>query len=256
MNLRKGPVMVDVSTGSDEGRHSPGQDGPSADAALGGSLSVWRDGREFAYRYLLLLRFGVVNIAGVALLTAAYLQGWVGTALASDSTRLSFVIVGVFLAGFAICAGKIWRTSRELNLAKEFDPFRPQSSLALRYLSQVRGRPGESRAIAASALRLKLSSRIGVVRFAANSLVLLGLIGTVIGFIIALSGVDPQASADVNAISPMVSTLIRGMSVALYTTLIGSVLNLWLMMNYQILATGTVSLITAIVEIGEAHGRS
>ena len=32
----------------------------------------------------------------------------------------------------------------------------------------------------------------------------------------------------------MVSTLIDGMSVALYTTLVGSVLNVWLMLNYRL----------------------
>ncbi|NQU71862.1 MAG: MotA/TolQ/ExbB proton channel family protein [Rhodospirillales bacterium] len=99
-------------------------------------------------------------------------------------------------------------------------------------------------------MRLRLSHRISVVRHIANSLVLLGLIGTVVGFIIALSGVDPQKAADVASISPMVSTLIRGMSTALYTTLVGGVLNLWLTVNYQHLATGTVKLITAMHELG------
>jgi hypothetical protein len=248
--------MVEVSTRSDQVRHPAGSHTPSVDASLGGRLSTWRDGREFAYRYLLLLRFIVLNVAGIALVMAAHLQGWIEMAVLSDQTRLTVLIVGVFVTGWAICAGKIWRTSRELNLAKEFDPFRPKQSMALRYLAQVRGRPGESRTLAASALRLKLSNRIGIVRFIANMLVLLGLIGTVVGFIMALGGVDPQTSGDVSRISPMVATLITGMSTALYTTLVGSVLNIWLMLNYQILAAGTVSLITAIVEIGEAHGRA
>jgi biopolymer transport protein ExbB/TolQ len=86
--------------------------------------------------------------------------------------------------------------------------------------------------------------------------VLLGLIGTVVGFIIALSGVDPQRASDVSAISPMVSTLIRGMSTALYTTLVGSVLNIWLMVDYRLLATGTVKLVTTVTELGERHGRA
>jgi hypothetical protein len=33
------------------------------------------------------------------------------------------------------------------------------------------------------------------------------------------------------------------------------VLNIWLMVNYQILATGTVNLLTGIVELGEMQGR-
>jgi biopolymer transport protein ExbB/TolQ len=81
--------------------------------------------------------------------------------------------------------------------------------------------------------------------------VILGLIGTVLGFIIALSGVNPETAADVSSIGPMVSTLIDGMSVALYTTLLGAVLNVWLMLDYRILESGAVRLLTAIVERGE-----
>lgn len=221
-----------------------------------GPLAAVRRISDRPYSYLLLLRFAVANIAGLALLGAAWLQGWVEAVVAGDRTGLVLVIAGVFAAGFALCAQRIWRTSRELNRAKAFDPAAPAPSLAWRYLAQVRGRSGDSRALAAAGLRLKLTSRIAAVRFIANSLVLLGLIGTVIGFIIALSGVDPQASADVAAIAPMVSTLIDGMSVALYTTLVGAVLNIWLTIDYRILATGTVNLLTAVVEIGERHGRA
>jgi len=76
---------------------------------------------------------------------------------------------------------------------------------------------------------------IRVIRQIANSLVMLGLIGTVIGFCIALSGVDPAAAGDITAITGMVSTLISGIGVALYTTLAGSVFSLWLTVNYNIL---------------------
>jgi hypothetical protein len=73
----------------------------------------------------------------------------------------------------------------------------------------------------------------------------------VIGFIIALSGVDPATAADVNAIGPMVTTLIAGMSIALYTTLVGAILNVWLMLNYRLLESGTVTLVTGIIARGE-----
>ena len=153
--------------------------------------------------------------------------------------------------GGVVCAYRINQTSRELNRAKPFDPLVP--SLAAEFLAKSRGRGGDSRAILISTLRLKLSQRIAVVRNTANSLVLLGLIGTVVGFIIALSGVDPAKAGDFNSVAPMVSTLIDGMSTALYTTLVGAVLNVWLMVNYHLLAGGTVKLITALVELGEEH---
>ena len=207
--------------------------------------------RERPHHFLLLLRFGLINLIGFALLGAAYLQGLVSMVFVADATYISAVICAVFLGGLGICALKVWQTSRDLNHLKSFDPLVP--SHVAKYLARIRGRPGESRAIVAGALRLKLTQRVAVVRHVAGSLVLLGLIGTVVGFIIALSGVQPDQAANVKAITPMISTLISGMSTALYTTLVGSVLNVWLMINYHLLAGGTVKLITGLLEFGENH---
>ena len=95
-------------------------------------------------------------------------------------------------------------------------------------------------------------SRIVHIRYIANSLTVLGLIGTVLGFIIALSGVDPDIASNPSAISPMVAQLIEGMSVALYTTLVGSILSVWLGLVYQMLTTGTSNLVAKIIELSES----
>ena len=54
----------------------------------------------------------------------------------------------------------------------------------------------------------------------------------------------------------MVAKLIQGMSIALYTPLVGAVLYLWLIVNQQMLASGTVNLINTIIELGEARVRT
>ncbi len=217
-------------------------------------FGAFGEGEAAAYRHLLVMRFAVINIVAFALLGAAWVKGWVQQVMSGDTTQLVMVIGVVFLAGFVECGRKIAQTGTELDQVKE--PHRPQSRRVRAYLETVRGRDGHGRAIAGSALKLKLSARIAPIRHIASSLVFLGLIGTVIGFIIALSGVDANAVADVNAIGPMVSTLIGGMSVALYTTLVGAILNVWLMVNYRLLEGGTVRLLTALVELGERHARS
>jgi biopolymer transport protein ExbB/TolQ len=99
-------------------------------------------------------------------------------------------------------------------------------------------------------LTLKLQARIAGVRHLAGSLVFLGLIGTVAGFMIALAGVDPKAAGDVDAVAPMVATLIDGMGLALATTLVGAVLNLWLMTSYRVLEHGTAKLLAELLERG------
>jgi len=202
------------------------------------------------YRYLLLVRFGLVNLVAFALLAGAYMQGWLDVILRADLVELSYAIGGLFLYGFVICAARVWSTSRELNDVMAGAP--APGSYAGRYLDNRDGGDGGERML--GVLRLKLTNRIVVVRHVANSLVFLGLIGTVIGFIIALSGVDPAGAANAERVGGMVSTLISGMSVALNTTLVGAVLYVWLIVNHRLLATGTVDLLAATIELGHGAG--
>ena len=223
-------------------------DGGRDDAA-----QALRQTLDAARSHLLALRFALFNVAAFAMLGAAWAQGWVGSVLSADDTGLSLGIFLIFLGGLGICAHRIWQISVELEQVQARRPV-PHSQTA-GYLKEVADRDSGSRATAASRLKLVLSSRIASVLHIANSLVLLGLVGTVVGFIIALSGVDPQSAGNVDAITPMVAELIHGMSVALYTTLVGAVLHLWLKVNYLILSGGAVRLLDRLVARGEAHAR-
>jgi hypothetical protein len=224
-------------------------DGGRDDAAL-----AFRQTLDAARSHLLALRFALFNVAAFAMLGAAWAQGWVGKVLSADDTGLSLGIFFVFLAGLGICAHRIWQVSMDLEQAQARRP--DPASQAARYLDDVAERDSGSRAITASRLKLVVSGRISTVLHVANSLVLLGLVGTVLGFIIALSGVDPQSAGNVDAITPMVAELIHGMSVALYTTLVGAVLHLWLKVNYLILSGGAVRLLDCLVARGEGHART
>jgi biopolymer transport protein ExbB/TolQ len=211
--------------------------------------------RHAAFDYLLLLRFVLFNVCALAVLAVAAANGLVATVLAADTTHIVVLIAAAFVAGLALCARRVWQTSIELNAVRSGFPKR--GSRVASYLEQTAGSDGQGRSNIAAALKLKLATRIAPVRHIANGLVMLGLIGTVLGFIIALSGVDPDLAGDVSAVGPMVSKLIEGMAVALYTTLTGAVLSIWLMVNYRLLEGGVVHLLTQIVERGEAsHGRA
>lgn len=207
-------------------------------------------GRTGRYQYLLLLRFALLNLTGLALLAAAWMQGWIAPILATDDTRLCLLIAAVFVVGLGLAAEKTLMLSQELNELERGSAAVAGTKVGA-YLAAIAGRDAQIRSNLAGALKLKLAYRIAGVRHVASSLVLLGLIGTVVGFIIALSGVNPDTVADVAAIGPMVSTLLEGMGVALYTTLVGSVLNIWLMLNHRLLEGGAIHLITHLVEEGE-----
>jgi hypothetical protein len=206
-----------------------------------------------AHRYLLLLRFVLANSLAFALVGAAAGQGWITAILTAEGSGYSLAIVAVFCIGLFWSARRALEISQGLNEVKRFE--RDRAPPLPPYLCLIQGRDGQSRSLLASSLKLKLAARIAPVRHIANSLVLLGLIGTVIGFIIALSGIRPDAASDVSAIGPMISTLITGMAIALYTTLVGSLLHLWLMVNVRLLEGGTIKLLTATVELGERDAR-
>jgi hypothetical protein len=207
------------------------------------------DEREsrLSYRYLLLVRFALVNIVATALLIAAWLQGWLDGLSEETTLLLSAIVFAVFLYGLAISTMKVWETSAALNIVKSGGA--AARALAKRYMYGETSGPTRDERI--GMMRLKLGHKVQIVRQVANMLVFLGLIGTVIGFIIALSGVQPDAVSNADSVATMVATLIKGMSVALYTTLIGAVLNVWLNVNHRILATGTVNLMSEIVALGE-----
>ena len=168
--------------------------------------------------------FILINFVGIALTGAAYFQGWITEIVGGDSTRIVFLITALFLLGLFICGKRLWIITKNGV--------------------GTGGLPLEL-------LKLKYSNQLSIVRYIANSLVFLGLIGTVIGFIIALSGVDPETSGNVDAVSEMVAYLVQGMSVALYTTLVGAILNVWLMANYRLLLSTTVGIVTDNLSSGK-----
>ena len=201
------------------------------------------------YKYLLILRYSLINLVGLIFLFVLITQGYVSKAIKADITNMVIVILALFSIGLILAAYRTFWLSRELNYS--FLKVLPPNSIAKDFLQNSKKLDASSRNNLAASLRIKLSSKINYIKFMANTLVILGLIGTVIGFIIALCGVDGSVSSNPEEVSKMVSTLIQGMSVALYTTLVGSICSVWLNICYQIMSTGANNLMSKIIELGE-----
>lgn len=222
---------------------SPSMDPPETSSGPPSvTMAAWQ-------RHLLVLRFALFNVVCAGLVAATAAQGWLDGALSGDTLWLCGIIVAVFLYGLVLCGLRIVATNRALNQVRSGNP--PARSRAAEYLAAIERVDGSAREIQAGLLRLRVSHPIAIVRHVAGTLVFLGLVGTVIGFIVALSGVDPELTATVDKVAPMVSTLIQGMSIALYTTLLGAVLHVWLMVTYRMLATASITLYDSIIDLGE-----
>jgi hypothetical protein len=73
------------------------------------------------------------------------------------------------------------------------------------------------------------------VQWLATHVVRIGLLGTVIGLIIAFAAAKAGGSTDPSEIKPMISAVVEGMYVSLYATLLGIGTNLWLKINLRLL---------------------
>ena len=203
------------------------------------------------YRYLLLLRYSLVNAVGLVFILVVYSQGYLNKAIKSDVTNVVVLIIFIFLIGLILASLKAFWISRELNHAYSLQ--KKENSLLNDFIKKSKKLDASSRSNLISSTRINISVKISNIKFIANILVILGLIGTVIGFIIALSGVDGSVSSNPDEVGKMVASLVQGMSVALYTTLAGSILSVWLNICYQILSNGANRLISRIIEVGEKN---
>lgn len=64
--------------------------------------------------------------------------------------------------------------------------------------------------------------------FLGRRLTLLGMLGTLHGFIIAFSAVSLMAAGSLDATKESINSITQGLSVALYTTVLGVVYKIWL----------------------------
>ena len=140
------------------------------------------------YRFLLLFRFLLINGTGLVLLGAVWMQGWVDRILAADDTHICKLIFALFVVRVVWTGQQVLMLSRRLNALERWPIGADARSTEV--LRAMAGRDGHTRSALVGALRLGLAQRIGRVRHMASTLVLLGLIGTIVGFVIALSGVN------------------------------------------------------------------
>jgi hypothetical protein len=165
---------------------------------------------------LLLYRLAIFNLAGFAFAGWAWQLGYIEAIYAGDESRITLMITALFAVGLASAWVRAQKVSRLLNLSKE------NRALVV---------PGG-----------KLLEKAAHLDDVVNWLVTLGLLGTVIGFAMALSGVDAESLASPAGVQKVAGQLMAGMRIAINTTIVGAVFGLWLDVNRRMIRTATVSL--------------
>jgi hypothetical protein len=101
------------------------------------------------------------------------------------------------------------------------------------------------------AVRLRGSNQFGA--FASDTLMKLGLVGTIVGFIMMLGPIASIDAADRGALKSSMNLMSDGMAVAMYTTLVGLVGSILVRIQYYMLEGATTKLFALVVGLVDAY---
>jgi hypothetical protein len=157
---------------------------------------------------LLLYRLLILDTCATAIAVWAYANGLVLPMFVDDASFLSYAIIGMFALAKVSLYWRASKVSQALNLSQRdgYSDTWVQRKAA------------------------KMAAKNEHINDIADWLQILGLLGTVIGFYIAIAGLNMDNTA----------TVVSGLQTAIGTTIIGGFLSLWLKANYRMLETATV----------------
>ena len=200
--------------------------------------------------------------------------GFIRLMVISDRTYISSLIAVLYVV---TCCHCFWRTraiAREAEAAtrcrailsapdgaKTLDEGAPAlpaglvtdhiRSLVTKAATQGRGRIDQTLLLRTLADRLRGSNAFGA--FVSDTLMKLGLLGTIIGFIIMLAPIAGLDAADKVAMKSSMGLMSDGMAVAMYTTLAGLVGSILVRIQYYMLDAATQRVFSDAVTLTETR---
>lgn len=99
----------------------------------------------------------------------------------------------------------------------------------------------------------EIVSRTMVIDYAGKTMVTLGLIGTLVGFIYVFMSINLSEFGNYEAIGKIIGEVLIGMGIAIYTTLVGSIGFVWVDINSLIIKNAVVKLSSGIYAMSRGH---
>ena len=199
--------------------------------------------------------YGWLLITG-AIIFGAYLAwdfGLFEKLFTQDITYLSSIILLLFSFVTAYLGRAAWKLSKQIAYAHHYNHQKNSSSWTVEHLNllqwQRQQNSNESETLLARLVeRIHRGHSNGW--FFSDILIRLGLIGTVIGFVLMLSTVYELKDNDIQALQSLLGTMGSGMQVALYTTLTGLGGALLVSIQCQWLDRCADGLVSHIIKLG------
>jgi len=241
------------------------------------TFSLWRVfGIERHHQ--LLLKWMVLTAVAVFAFFVAASFGLVEQVFRVDRTYISLAITILFLITSLHCMVRILYISRELNrtgacgkqIAAEPNALAldgvvvngggkplPGGLLSQHVhdlIMKARLKPERiDQTLLLKAFEEKLFNAQAIGFFISETMLRLGLLGTVIGFIFMLAPLTNVQAIDVGQMREILASMSDGMAVALYTTLCGLIGGILLKLEYYFLQGGTEELVAMVTEITEVY---
>lgn len=196
----------------------------------------------------------------VGLLAVGLLMLWDNGILqfmfATDNTWLSPLMVLLFLLTCLHCGYRCLFLSRQTHALHSWAEGNRADDGALisRYLRELRAIPNaHEKQLMAELLSEQLHGQHQVGWFITGLMIKLGLLGTVVGFVIMLGSMGRLESLDIEQVQTLMQQMTQGMKIALNTTIIGLVGSMLLGLQYLLLDRTADKLVVEAVHASESE---
>ena len=185
-------------------------------------------------RSLLLL---VLIIFGIWILNE---RGLVAVVMEGDKSKISMVIASlwIFSSIYWLYLSKV--ISSERNSFEGMD-FSNEKLIVSRFFNSLK--ENENKDVLINAFESEFEKKISYGIIASDIVLKLGLLGTIIGFILMLRPIAELNSTSPEDLKIALASMSSGMAVALYTTLTGLIVSTLLRVQFHVLAIWSISLI-------------
>lgn len=194
--------------------------------------------------------FGLL-LVGLAIL---WDKGILQFMFATDNTYLCPLMVLLFLLTCLHCGYRsvfLARQAKAIVLWPQADQI-DDKLLIKPYLAELQSIPNpQDKQLTAELLGEQLRGQHQVGWFMTGLLIKLGLLGTVVGFVIMLGSMTHLSSLDITEVQTLMQQMTQGMKIALNTTIIGLVGSIFLGLQYLILDRAADQLLVAAVQASQ-----
>ena len=185
-------------------------------------------------------------------------RGLVSLALDSDKSYISYVILGLYTLASIHWLWLAWSLTGErrqfVTLEKSVSleevgdvPVAPVGGgLLSSFLANLHSKRNSDPTALLEAFADELANRNAFGHFISDVLLKLGLLGTIVGFILMLMPVGEVQEFDPSLMQKLLGAMSTGMAVALYTTLTGLITSTLLKLQYHVLDASAAQLVTRL----------